>query len=75
MQHSRTTKEKKAGFYKGGNKIEVWGSRAFGTSSFCLPIVVARAGLLVSISSRRHTQALCTTLLTEEHAWLLVSCL
>lgn len=47
-------------------------SRAFGSSSLGLPVIVAGANLLVSIGSRRHTQAFSTTLLAEEHAWLLV---
>jgi hypothetical protein len=40
--------------------------RAFGSSPFGLPVVIARANLLVAIKSRRHTQTLCTTLVTKE---------
>ena len=47
-------------------------SRALGASLLSLPVVVARAYLLVSSSPRRNTETLCTALLTEEHAWLLV---
>jgi len=49
-------------------------SRAFGSSPFGLPVVVAGAHLLVAIGSRRHTQAFRTTLLAEEQTWLLVLC-
>lgn len=47
-------------------------SGAFGASSLCLPVVVAWANLLVGIGPRGNTPALETTLLTEEHAWLLI---
>jgi len=40
--------------------------RAFGSSPFGLPVVVARANLLVAIIARRHTQTLSTTLVTKE---------
>lgn len=50
-------------------------SRAFGASSFSLPLIIAGTRLLVAISPIRHTQALGTTLLAEEHAWLLERCL
>lgn len=46
--------------------------RALGSTSFGLPIVIAGADLLVAIETRGHTQALSATLLTEEHAWLVV---
>lgn len=45
---------------------------ALGAAFLGLPIVVARACLLVAISAWRNTQASSTTLLTEEHAWFLV---
>jgi len=51
-------------------KFEALG--AFGSSSFGLPVVVARANLLVAISSRRHTQALGTALLAEKQTRFLV---
>lgn len=48
--------------------------RAFGSSLLGLPVVVARAHLLVAVSARRNTQTLGATLQAEEHAWLLVRC-
>lgn len=39
-----------------------------------LPVVVARAYLLVAVNTRRNTEAFGTALLAEEHAWLLVRC-
>eukprot|EP00252_Welwitschia_mirabilis_P021185 TRINITY_DN5355_c0_g1_i1.p3 TRINITY_DN5355_c0_g1~~TRINITY_DN5355_c0_g1_i1.p3 ORF type:complete len:150 (-),score=11.07 TRINITY_DN5355_c0_g1_i1:68-517(-) len=47
-------------------------SGTFGTALLSLPIVVARANLLVAVGAGRHAQAFCAALLTEEHAWLLV---
>ena len=49
-------------------------SRAFGSSPFGLPVVVAWADLLVTISSRWHTQAFGTTFIAEEQTRLLVVC-
>jgi len=37
-----------------------------------LPIVVTRAYRFVPIIPRGHTQAFVTTLLTKEHAWLVI---
>lgn len=48
--------------------------RAFGAPLLGLPVIVARAHLLVAISARRNTQARGAALETEEHAWLLVRC-
>lgn len=50
------------------------GSRAFGTSFLCLPVVVARAHSFVTIVAWRNTQAFLTTLLTEKHARFVVLC-
>jgi hypothetical protein len=47
-------------------------SRAFGSSTLGLPVVVARANRLVPIVARRNAKALGTTLLAEEHAWFVV---
>jgi hypothetical protein len=47
-------------------------SRALGCSFLSLPVIVARANLLVAISARRNTQALGAALEAEEHAWLLM---
>ena len=47
-------------------------SRAFGSSTLGLPVVVARANSLVPIVPRRNTEALGTALLAEEHAGLVV---
>jgi len=45
---------------------------AFGASFLGLPVVVAGADSFVAIETWGHTQALCTTLVAEEQAWLLV---
>ena len=47
-------------------------SRALGSSFLGLPVIVARANLLVAISARRNTEALGAALKAEKHAWLLV---
>lgn len=51
------------------------GSRTFGASSLGLPVVVARAELLVPICAWRDAQALGTALLAEKQTWLLVLCI
>jgi len=37
-------------------------SRAHGSSFLGLPVIVARANLLVALSARRNTEALCAAL-------------
>ena len=48
--------------------------RTFRPASLGLPVIVARADLLVTIRPWRHAQAFRATLLAEEHARLLVRC-
>lgn len=50
-------------------------SRAFGSSTLGLPVVVAGAHRLVPIVARRDTQTLGTAFLAEEHAGLVILCL
>ena len=54
--------------------IYIFNLRAFGSSFLGLPVVVARAHLLVANDARRNTFAFGTALLAEEHARLLVRC-
>ncbi|GLT43580.1 hypothetical protein SLA2020_175190 [Shorea laevis] len=49
-------------------------SRAFGSSTLGLPIVVARAHRFIAIVARRNTEAFGTAFLTEKHAWFTVLC-
>ena len=58
-----------------GEKCEILQLRAFRSTPLCLPIVVARASLLVAIGTRRNAQTFGTTLVAEKQAWLLVLCL
>lgn len=51
---------------------QVHNLRAFRSSPLGLPVIVARAELLVPVCSWRYAQAFGATLLAEEHAWLFV---
>lgn len=46
--------------------------RTLWPSSFGLPVIVARAELLVAVRAGRHAEACLAALLAEEHAGLLV---
>lgn len=46
--------------------------RTLWPSSFGLPVIVARAELLVAVRAGRHAEAFLAALLAEEHAGLLV---
>lgn len=61
-----------SGWYGNELGLSVRGSRALGAATLSLPVVVARAHLLVAVKARWDAQALGAALVAEEEAWLLV---